>query len=171
MRRPSVEISRLAGLLTVACVSAAGGVAAHAADPEPPPNPFANVPLLMVSGDGYGMIRAKVLGGSWTTPTGALVSTTPPCCVRSGRRQTLYLRPGASVVLVLRESVPRVRVYTATGRRAGSRFFAVTRDPGDPVRWQVRAPRLGRGLRSEINVEVAYSRGTMFYRFAAARRD
>lgn len=155
---------------TVACVAISASVAvwstvgAVAQGPAPPANPFADVPPVTVKAQARG-IRAKFLGGSWTTPSGQLVSSTPPCCVKLGRRQTLRLQSQARFDIVLRESVARVRVYTLTGTKKTS-FLRVTRDAQGSLRWHVRAPRLRPGSpATPTNIEVSYTRGVVYYRF------
>src|SRR5690242_17448601 len=102
------------GAWLVATASAAVGGSAVAQTPAPPANPFADVPPLTVTAQGQ-TIRAHFLGGSWTTSSNQAVSSTPPCCVKVGRRQTLTLGSGASFDVVLREAAARVRVYPLTG--------------------------------------------------------
>ena len=167
MRGPSQFGRAVACLVISASVAVGSAVAAVAQAPAPPPNPFADVPPVMLTAPGR-TIRAHFLGGSWETSSGQIVSSAPPCCVKVGRRQTLPLRSGASFDVVLRESVARVRVYPLTGGKKTS-YLRVTPDTQDPLRWHVRAPRLRRGSPpTATNIEVAYRRGTVYYRFNMA---
>jgi hypothetical protein len=159
------QFSRAVACLAIsASVAVGSAVAAVAQAPDPPANPFGDVPPVTVTAQGRS-IRATFLGGSWTTPSGELVSSAPPCCVKLGRRQTLPLRSRAWFDVVLRESVARVRVYPLTGSKNTS-FLRVMPDAQDALRWHVRAPRLSRGSpTAATNIEVSYSRGVVYYRF------
>jgi hypothetical protein len=152
---------------TVACLAISAGAvvgSAVAQAPDVPANPYADVPPVTLTAHGRS-IRAHFLGGSWETPSGQLISSAPPCCVKVGRRQTLALRSGASFDVVLREPVARVRVYPLTGGKT-TRYLPVMPDAQDPLRWHVRTPRLRRGSpTTATNIEVSYRRGVVYYRF------
>jgi hypothetical protein len=166
--RVHAQLGRAVACLAIsASVVIGSAVAAVAQAPDPLANPFGDVPPVTVTAQGHS-IRARFLGGSWTTRAGALVSSTPPCCVKLGRRQTLPLRSRAWFDVVLRESVARVRVSPLTGSKKTS-FLRVMPDAQDPLRWHVRGLRLRRGSQTTaIDIEVPYSRGVVYYRFLTA---
>jgi hypothetical protein len=167
MRAPAQVARAVVCLAISASVAVASAVAAVAQAPDPPANPFGDVPPVTVTAQGRG-IRTKFLGGEWETSAGQIVSSAPPCCVKVGRRQTLPLRSRARFDVVLREPVSRVRVYPLTAGKRTS-VLRVTPDTQDPLRWHVRAPRLRRDSpTTATNIEVSYRRGVAYYRFNMA---
>ena len=120
------------------CVALGFGLGAVTEARPATPDPFADVPPVLVVAQGRS-VETTFVGGSWTTPSGQPVASAAPCIPRLGPRLRLPVRSRAWFDVVLREPVDRVRAFplVAKGRLT---FMRVVPDARDRRRWHVRAP-------------------------------
>src|SRR5947207_10922224 len=149
------------------CVALGFGLGAVTEARPATPDPFADVPPVLVVAQGRS-VETTFVGGSWTTPSGQPVASAAPCIPRLGPRLRLPVRSRAWFDVVLREPVDRVRAFplVAKGRLT---FMRVVPDARARRRWHVRAPHLPGGTPGrQTSIDVSYRRGVVHYRFLLA---